>query len=108
LEVHHWGRAQVYDIAPFGNQTVFSRVVGPSVPTGTGSGPTHGRSFNAGHQTTGSASIASDNGFSTWVDASLNKYMDAELGYTRSVHYDLNSVSFSLGLNVGRLLRANK
>jgi hypothetical protein len=97
-----------YEIAPFGNQTVFSRVVGPSRAAATGSGATHGRSFNAGHQTTGSASIASDDGFSTWVDASLNKYMDAELGYTRSAHYDLNSVSFSLGFNVGRLLRAKK
>ena len=97
-----------YDIAPFGDQTVFSRVVGPSVAAGAGSGATHGRSFNTGHETTGPASITIDNGFSTWVDASLNNYMDAELGYTRSVHYDLNSVSFSLGLNVGRLLRANK
>lgn len=94
-----------YDIAPFGNQTVFSRVVGKS---GTGSGASHGRSFNAGHVTTGSASVATDNGFSMWVDASLNKYIDAELGYTRSVHYELNSVAFSLGLNVGHLLHANK
>jgi hypothetical protein len=68
----------------------------------------HGGSFKAGHETTGTASIAADNGFSTWVDASLNKYTDAELGYTRSVHYDLNSVSFSIGLNVGRLLRGSK
>jgi hypothetical protein len=97
-----------YEIAPFGNQTVFSRVVGASGMTGTRSGNSHGGSFNAGHETTGSASIASDNGFSTWVDASLNKYMDAEIGYTRSAHYDLNSVSFSLGFNVGRLLRAQK
>jgi hypothetical protein len=93
-----------YDIAPFGNQTVFSRVVGPaSANVGM-----HGGSFKAGHETTGTASIAADNGFSTWVDASLNKYTDAELGYTRSVHYDLNSVSFSIGLNVGRLLRGSK
>ena len=97
-----------YEIAPFGNQTVFSRVVGPSGIAGTRSGTTHEGSFNAGHETTGSASIASDNGFSTWLDASLNKYMDAELGYTRSAHYDLNSVSFSLGFNVGRLLRTEK
>src|SRR5215469_2883584 len=34
-----------YDIAPFGNQTVFSRVVGPSGQAGTGSTATHGRSF---------------------------------------------------------------
>jgi|SRR5215469_12399688 len=39
------------------------------------------------------------NGFSTC----LNSYIDTEIGYTRSVHYDLNSVSFSLGFN-GRLL----
>ena len=94
-----------YDIAPFGNQTVFSRVVGGS---STNVNVTHGRSFNARHQTTGTSSIAADDGFSTWVDASLNKYTDAELGYTRSVHYDLNSVSFSIGLNVGRLLRTSK
>ena len=97
-----------YQIAPFGNQTVFSRVVGAPVPNGAGSAAAHGRGFNAGHQTSGSASIASDNGFSAWVDASLNEYIDAELGYTRSIHYDLNSVSFSLGLKVGRLLRAKK
>jgi hypothetical protein len=83
-----------YDIAPFGNQTVFSRVVGPSVPTGTGSGATHGSSFNSGHKTTGSASIATDNGFSTWVDASLNEYIDAELGYSakRSLRFEFSFV----------------
>ena len=87
-----------YDILPFGNQTVFSRVNGAS-----GSGTSHGQNFQSSQQTTGTAAIASDNGFSTWLDASLNSYVDAEVGYTRSVHYDLNSVSFSLGFNVGRL-----
>ena len=94
-----------YDIAPFGTQTVFSRVVGS---TSANNPTTHGRSFNAGHQVTGSSSIAADDGFSMWVDASLNKYTDAEVGYTRSVQYDLNSISFSIGFNVGRLLRASK
>jgi len=94
-----------YDIAPFGTQTVFSRVLGSA----SASNPTtHGRSFNAGHQVTGSSNIAADDGFSMWVDASLNKYTDAEVGYTRSVSYDLNSISFSIGFNVGRLLRASK
>jgi hypothetical protein len=95
--------AAAYDILPFGNQTVFSRVNG--TPGGNGAGATHGRNFQSSQQTTGTADIARDNGFSTWVDASLTPYLDAELGYTRSVHYDLNSVSFSLGLNVGHLLR---
>jgi hypothetical protein len=95
----------VYDILPFGNQTVFSRV--SKVPSGNGAGASHGRNFQTSQQTTGTADIARDNGFSTWVDASLNSYMDAELGFTRSVHYDLNSVSFSIGFNVGRLVRRN-
>ena len=56
----------------------------------------------------GSADIARDNGFSTWLDAKLNYYVDAELGYTRSIHYDLNSISFSLGFNVGRLVRRSQ
>jgi len=93
-----------YDIAPFGTQTVFSRVVGSA---SANNNPTS-RNFNAGHQVTGSSSIAADDGFSIWVDASLNKYTDAEVGYTRSVQYALNSISFSIGFNVGRLLRASK
>ena len=97
-----------YDISPFGNQTVFSRVAGASGTTGTGVGAGHGQAFNSGHQTTGAASIAEDNGFSTWVDASLNRYTDAQIGYTRSVQFQLNSVSFSLGFNLGRLLRDSK
>jgi hypothetical protein len=114
MEIDVWKFISVgaagYDIAPFGNQTVFSRVVGSSGTggAGDGAGATHGQGFNTGHQTTGTSSIAADDGFSTWVDASLNKYTDAEIGYTRSVQFNLNSVSFSVGFNVGRLLRASK
>jgi hypothetical protein len=114
MEVDVWKFISVgaagYDIAPFGNQTVFSRVVGPSSAIGptTGPGAGHGPGFNSGHQTTGTSSIAADDGFSTWTDANLNKYTDAEIGYTRSVQFNLNSVSFSIGFNVGRLLRASK
>jgi hypothetical protein len=114
LEVDVWKfismGAAGYDIAPFGNQTVFSRVVGPSSTVGPVNGPGTGRGlgFNTGHQTTGTSSIAADDGFSTWLDASLNKYTDAEIAYTRSMQFNLNSASFSIGFNVGRLLRASK
>jgi len=104
--VEAWDRvsigASAYDIAPFGNQTVFSRVTGPS---NNGPAATHGRNFQSTQQTSGSASIAKDSGFSTFLRFTPNQYVDAELGYTRSVHFDLNSISFSLGFNVGRLLR---
>ena len=106
MQVNAWKSAGIgaagYYILPFGDQTVFSRVSGAS---GNAASASHGRSFQYNQQTTGTASIAVDNGFQAWVDASLNRYLNAELGYTRSVHYALNSVSFSLGFNVGRLLR---
>lgn len=93
--------AAAYDILPSGQQTVFSRVPG----NGSGS---HGRVFENNQQITGSADIAKDNGFSAWVDANPAPYLDMELGYTRSVHYALDSVSFSVGVNVGYLVRKGR
>jgi hypothetical protein len=94
--------ASGYDIMPTGQQTVFSRVVSGSANTSPAS---HGRVFANNQQTTGTADIAKDDGFSTWVNASPGHYLDMELGFTRSLHYDLNSVSFTIGLNVGQLYR---
>jgi hypothetical protein len=85
-----------YDILPAGQQTVFSRVA-------HGAAPQHGRVFEGTQQTTGSADIAKDNGFSTWLDASPGRVVDLEIGFTRSMHYDLNSVSFIVGLNLKQL-----
>jgi hypothetical protein len=56
-------------------------------------------------QTTGSADITRDDGFSAWVEAHPGGAVDLELGFTRSINYDLNSVSFGIGLNLGRLYR---
>jgi hypothetical protein len=110
VDVKPWKRVSVggsaYEILPFGNQTVFSRV--DQSPNLSGPGASHGRTFQNSQQITGTATIADDNGFSTWVDVSPNPCVDAELGYTRSVHYDLNSVSFSLGFNLGRMIRRSE
>jgi hypothetical protein len=90
--------ASAYDIVPTGQQTVFSRVA-------HGAAAQHGRVFQTNQQTTGSADIAKDNGFSAWVDATPGRLVELELGFTRSTHYDLNSVSFLMGLNLKRLYR---
>jgi len=90
-----------YDIVPSGQQTVFSKVV-----RGAGKGASHGRVFQQNQQTTGSADIAKDNGFSAWIDANPSSYLDLQLGYTRSVQYDLISVSFTVGVDVGHLARS--
>jgi hypothetical protein len=87
--------ASAYDIVPTGQQTVFSRVAPGST--------NHNRVFNGNQQTAGSADIAKDNGFSTWIDASPGRVVDFELGFTRSMHYDLNSVSFAIGFNLKQL-----
>jgi hypothetical protein len=93
--------ASGYDILPAGQQTVFSKLV-----HGSNQGVTsHGRVFENNQQTTGGADIARDNGFSGWVGASPSRYVDMELGYTRSTHYQLNSISFTIGFNLGQWYR---
>ena len=89
-----------YDILPSGQQTVFSKLVRGS---GNGGPVSHGRVFLNNQQTTGSADIARDDGFSAWIDANPGRVVDMELGFTRSIHYDLNSVSFTIGFNLGHL-----
>jgi len=94
--------ASGYDILPTGQQTVFSKVQGGSSNPAS---PSHKPVFLNNQQTTGTADIAHDDGFSTWIEAKPGSVLDMELGFTRSLHYDLNSVSFSIGLNLGRLYR---
>ena len=94
--------ASGYDILPSGQQTVFSRV---TPGRGNGGPVHHGRVFENNQQTTGASSIAQDDGFTAFVDATPGRSVDMELGFTRSVVYDLNSVSFSIGINLGRLYR---
>ncbi len=94
--------ASGYDILPSGQQTIFSRVSNGKGNNGT---VHHGRVFELNQQTTGGASIAHDDGFSAWIDANPGRALDLELGFTRSMAYDLNSVGFSIGVNVGQLYR---
>jgi hypothetical protein len=93
--------ASGYAILPSGQQTVFSKVQ-------TGNSTGHGHAFENNQQTTGTADLTRDHGFSAWVDANPRPYLDMELGYTRSVNYDLNAVSFGIGVNVGYLARRNR
>jgi hypothetical protein len=97
--------ASGYDILPSGQQTVFSRVTRGQGNAGRAH---HGRVFENNQQTTGGASIGRDDGFSTFVDANPSRSVDLELGFTRSFVYDLNSVSFSIGINLGQMYRQSQ
>lgn len=103
--------ASVYDVLPSGQQKVFSKLVGRRSSTAGGTSGTsrrHGGVFENASETVGGADIARDNGFSAWLDASPAPFLDLEGGYSRSVHYDLNSFSFNVGVNVGYFIRKAK
>jgi hypothetical protein len=101
---HHFGiGGSGYEITPFGNQKVFSKLVrqgGNVAVSGNGHGVFQNTFAASG------TGLTRENGVSTWVAFQPTRLVRAELGYTRSVTYDINSFSFNLGLNVGKLLRS--
>ena len=92
-----------YAILPSGTQKMYSR----QVRAGAAGNPAaqHGRAFENSHFTTGTADLTSDHGFSGGLDLSPAPCVDVYGGYTRSVKYALDEVSFGIGLNVGQLMR---
>jgi hypothetical protein len=97
--------ASGYDILPTGQQTVFSRVIPGQAQAGNGQ---HGPPVLNNQQTTGTSSIARDDGFSTWIEAFPQRTVDFQLGFTRSFTYHLNSVSFNIGFNLCQLFRKSQ
>src|SRR5215831_15107686 len=84
-----------YQIVPLGSQKVFSKLRG----NGKGKNP-----FDTSTVSTGN-DLTRENGFNTWVELEPSSIARLEVGYTRSMTFDLNSFAFNLRLNPGRLLR---
>jgi len=96
-----------YDVAPWGPQKVYSQTVTRSGggPTGSGLGSSkHGRVFQNNAVTTGDSSIDRDNGFNGDLDFNPTKFVDFDLAYSHSVHYQLDTVSFGINFNLTPLL----
>jgi hypothetical protein len=95
--------ASAYDVAAWGTQTIFSRVVGKSSsPPGMGgSGPV----FGLANQTTGPSDLSNDNGFSAGANFSPDSIVNFSLGYSHSVHFRLDTFSFGIGVNISQLLQ---
>ncbi len=100
--------ASAYDIVPSGQQKVFSRLISSQPSVSVTTTRRGGGVFEKTQETTGTAAIDRDNGYSAWLDSSPVPFIDLELGYSRSVHFDLNTVSFSVGFNLGYLIRKSK
>ena len=96
-----------YAIVPSGTQTVYSRVVTPArrpdLPAVAASRSRRGV-FEDDSVTTGSAVIARDHGFSSWVRLVASGTFQVYGGYTRSLRFGPDTVFLGVGLNFKRLL----
>lgn len=102
--------ASVYAYEPSGEQTVISRVVQHRAASSTpAASPGRGRGrgvFKSAPEVVGAADIARDRGYSFWLDVLPNPVLFFELGYSRSTTYALDTVYWSLGVNVRSLVRS--
>jgi hypothetical protein len=111
-----------YVVLPSGQQTVVSRVVKgqqqtqsqmqllPAQAGKSGQSMTvRGKPvLDATPVTTGSSDLARDHGASVWVSIAASPAVEFYGGYTRSVPFDLNTVSFGVGVSVGKLFRTGE
>jgi hypothetical protein len=99
--------ASAYDVAPWGNQTVYSRVFRCSSAakcsaTGTS---TDRKGYTSSSVTRGASSLARDNGFNASAEFKPAKNIDFEVDYSRSIPLRLNTFSFGIALDLGAVLR---
>jgi len=99
--------ASLYDVAPWGTQKMYSRMVTRSAPVPTGAGK-HGRAYQTSPVTSGSADLVRDNGFNAGLDFSPVKYLDLGVAYSRSVHLDLDTFSFGVSFNLSPLFHGGR
>ncbi len=97
--------ALAYDVLPTGQQKIFSKLIrrqsGIMPPAGPAS---HGRVFTTAAETVGGSDLARDNGFSAGLDLAPASFLDLGAGYTRSVHFRLDTFWYGVRLNVGALV----
>jgi hypothetical protein len=92
-----------YEIVPFGNQKIFSKIVGKG-QSGSGKGK---NTFDLAAEASG-AGLTRENGFNTWIAFEPTPLWRVELGFTRSATFDLNSFAFNISMNLGKLARSRR
>jgi hypothetical protein len=99
--------ASAYDVAPWGNQTMISRVFrcGASAKCNAGGATKNRKSFTTASVSTGAADLVRDDGFNAGIDFKPVGYIDLEFDFSRSVPLQLNSYSFGIGVDLSWLLR---
>jgi hypothetical protein len=99
--------ASLYDVAPWGTQTIVSRVFrcGGNAKCGAIGKSTNRKGYLDSSVQTGDASLARDNGFNASIELKPVKTVDLEFDYSRSVPLRLNTFSFGIGVDLGAVLR---
>jgi hypothetical protein len=99
--------ASAYDVAPWGSQTVISKVFRCSsgVKCSANGKSKNRRGYTLANVQAGSADLVRDNGFNFGAEVKPRPYLDLEIDYSRSVPLQLNSFSFGVSVEVSWLLR---
>ncbi|HMC31110.1 MAG TPA: hypothetical protein VKL99_09765 [Candidatus Angelobacter sp.] len=108
--------SSAYQIVPFGEQKIFNRfetVVPRDGEKGPGNhqgdpAPNLPPPGNGGQPSATGNDLTREHGFDAWLGFEPTRVLRMELGYSRSVTFNLNSFSFNVGLNVGRLIRSTR
>ncbi|HEX2331360.1 MAG TPA: hypothetical protein VHN74_21725 [Candidatus Angelobacter sp.] len=123
-----------YQVIPFGRQEIFNRldlVAHARDDHGSGGGNNNGGNNNGGNDagknggsgepgdnggpgtgingdqpTVAGNDLTREHGFDAWVGFEPSRAVRLELGYSRSVTFNLNRLSFNVGINLMRLLHA--
>ena len=79
--------ASAYDVAPWGNQTVISRVFrcGSAAKCSAGGKTTNRQNFTSANVSTGAADLVGDNGFNGGIDYKPVGYLDLQFDFSHSV-----------------------
>jgi len=96
--------ASYYNVTPLADQTVFSRIKNKgkgSVASQGSNGKGNGRVFEDNAVTTGTSGLTKDHGFGAGISANPAKRVEWSLDYNRSVGYQTNTVSTSIGYRFG-------
>jgi hypothetical protein len=104
--------ASAYAVRAAGQQTIISKIVPrkstAAAPAPASSSPSKGNGnaksqvFETTSETVGSADLANDHGFSGWLSVFPQSGIDFQIGYTRSVGYDLDTLFFGVGFRFGK------
>jgi len=63
---------------------------------------------NGGQPSATGDDLTQEHGFDAWLGFEPTRVLRMEFGYSRSQTFNLNSFSFNIGLNVGRLFRSGQ